>query len=261
VEEAALELRLGRSVVYDLLKRYRLRPQTSSLLPGKRGREPKLPILRQDREQLLGTCIQEFYLKPERPRLAALMLEVQRRFAEQSLSAPNYRTVCRRVESLDLRIATTKREGSKKAGELFGPVSISTLRPEHPMDVLQIDHTPVDVIVVDQQKRLPIGRPWLTLAIDVRTRMVAGFHVSLWSPSTISLSLALSQAVLPKASWLADRELQTLDWPVHGLPRTIHVDNAKEFHAEALVRGCQEYGIRLDHRPPGRPHFGGHIES
>jgi putative transposase len=61
VEEAALELRLGRSVVYDLLKRYRLRPQTSSLLPGKRGREPKLPILRQDREQLLGTCIQEFY--------------------------------------------------------------------------------------------------------------------------------------------------------------------------------------------------------
>jgi putative transposase len=260
VEEAALELGLGRSVVYDLLKRYRLRPQTSSLLPGKRGREPKLPILRQDREQLLGTCIQEFYLKPERPRLAALMLEVQRRFAEQSLSAPNYRTVCRRVESLDLRIATTKREGSKKAGELFGPVSISTLRPEHPMDVLQIDHTPVDVIVVDQQKRLPIGRPWLTLAIDVRTRMVAGFHVSLWSPSTISLSLALSQAVLPKASWLADRELQTLEWPVHGLPRTIHVDNAKEFHAEALVRGCQEYGIRLDHRPPGRPHFGGHIE-
>ncbi len=128
------------------------------------------------------------------------------------------------------------------------------------MDVLQIDHTPMDVIVVDQQKRRPIGRPWLTLAIDVRTRMVAGFHVSLWSPSTISLSLVLSQAVLPKASWLADRELQTLDWPVHGLPRTIHVDNAKEFHAEALVRGCQEYGIRLDHRPPARPHYGGHIE-
>lgn len=176
------------------------------------------------------------------------------------MRAPNYRTVLSRVQALDLRLVTAKREGSKKAGELLGPVTISTLQPEYPMDLLQIDHTLVDVIVVDQQKRLPIGRPWLTLAIDVRTRMVAGFHVSLWSPSTISLSLALSQAVLPKTSWLADRELQTLDWPVHGLPRTIHVDNAKEFHAEALVRGCQEYGIRLDHRPPGRPHFGGHIE-
>jgi putative transposase len=84
-------------------------------------------------------------------------------------------------------LQTAKREGSKKARELLGPVAISTLRPEQPMEVLQIDHTPVDVIVVDQRKRLPIGRPWLTLAIDVRTRMVAGFHVSLWPTSTISL--------------------------------------------------------------------------
>src|SRR5260370_39742362 len=215
VDEAALQLGLGRSVVYDLLKRYRQRSQTSSLMPGKRGREPKVPVLKQVREQLLSSCIQDFYLKPERPRLAALVLEVRRRFAEQDLPAPNYRTICKRVETLDLRLATAKREGSKKARELLGPVAIST---------------------------------------------VAGFHVSLWSPSTISLSLALSQAVLPKTSWLADRELQTLDWPVHGVPRTLHVDNAKEFHAEALVRGCQEYGIRLDHRPAGRPHFGGHIE-
>jgi len=260
VDEAARELGLGRSAVYELLRRYRQRAQTSALLPGKRGHESKVPLLDADREQLLSACIQEFYLKPERPRLAALMLEVRRRFAEQRLPAPNYRTVVRRVEALDLRLATAKREGSKKARDLLDPVAISTLRPEHPMEVLQIDHTPVDVIVVDQRKRLPIGRPWLTLAIDVRTRMVAGFHVSLWPPSTISLSLALSHAVLSKTSWLADRDLQTLDWPVHGLPRTIHVDNAKEFHAEALVRGCQEYGIRLDHRPPGLPHFGGHIE-
>jgi len=60
VEEAALELRLGRSVVCDLLKRYGRRSQTPSLLPGKRGREPKVSVLRQDRVQLLSTCIQEF---------------------------------------------------------------------------------------------------------------------------------------------------------------------------------------------------------
>ena len=197
VGEAARELGLGRSVVYDLLRRYRQRSQTSSLLPGKRGHESKVPLLGADREQLLSACIHEFYLKPERPRLSALMLEVRRRFAEQRMPPPNYRTVVCRVEALDLRLATAKREGGKKARELLGPVAISTLQPEHPMDLLQIDHTPVDIVVVDQHKRLPIGRPWLTLAIDVRTRMVAGFHVSLWSPSTISVSLALSQAVLP----------------------------------------------------------------
>ena len=179
VDEAALELGLRRSVVYDLLKRYRQRSQTSSLLPGKRGREPKVVVLGHDREQLLTSCIEDFYLKPERPRLSALNLEIRRRFAEEQLPAPNYRTVVRRIEALDLRLVTARREGTKKARELLDPISISTMQPKHPMDLLQIDHTPVDVIVVDQQRRLPIGRPWLTLVIDVRTRMVAGFHVSL----------------------------------------------------------------------------------
>ena len=139
VDEAALQLGLRRSVVYDLLKRYRQRSQTSSLLPGKRGREPEVPVLKEVREQLLSSCIQDFYLQPERPRLAALVLEVKRRFAERDLPPPNYRTICNRVHSLDLRLATAKREGSKKAREVYGPVAISTLRPSRPLDVLQID--------------------------------------------------------------------------------------------------------------------------
>jgi putative transposase len=67
VDEAALQLGLRRSVIYDLLKRYRQRSQTSSLLPGKRGREPEVPVLKEVREQLLSSCIQDFYLQPERP--------------------------------------------------------------------------------------------------------------------------------------------------------------------------------------------------
>ena len=113
VDEAAL-LGLGRSVVYDLVKRYRQWPQASSLLPGKRGSELKASVLGLDREHLLSSCIQEFYLKPERPRLAALALEVRRRFAEQNLRTPNYRTIISRVQALDLRLGTAKREGSKK---------------------------------------------------------------------------------------------------------------------------------------------------
>jgi putative transposase len=45
-----------------------------------------------------------------------------------------------------------------------------------------------------------------------------------------------------------------------GIPRTIHVDNGAEFHGEALIRGCAEYGIHLSHRPVARPRFGAHIE-
>jgi putative transposase len=260
IEEVTRRLQLSRTVFYDLLRRYKQRPQTSSLLPLKRGREFKATFLDRPREELLNSCIQEFYLRMERPTLAALVREVRLRFSLQGLPAPHYRTIRGRIGELDLKLSLQKREGAKKAREQVGRVSVSSLRPENPMELIQIDHTPVDVIVVDQEHRLPIGRPWLTLAIDVATRMVAGFHISLWAPSTVSLCLALSHAVLPKDSWLADRELQNLEWPAGGLPRSIHVDNAREFHSDVLVRGCQEYGIQLDHRPVGRPHFGGHIE-
>ena len=187
VAEAALQLGLSRGVLYELLQRYRRRPQTSSLLPWKRRRKPDGFLLSEEREALLTTCIDEFYLRPERPSIAALHLEVRRRFAECALPSPNYRTTRRRVEALDAHTVMRRRDGAKKAREKLRPLSTSSLQPEKPLDLLQIDHTLVDVVVVDRENRQPIGRPWLTLAIDIKTRMVAGFHLSLWPPSTLSV--------------------------------------------------------------------------
>ncbi|MBV4715386.1 hypothetical protein Q5482_24775 [Escherichia coli] len=42
---------------------------------------------------------------------------------------------------------------------------------------------PIDLIVVDDRDRQPIGRPYLTLAIDVFTRCVLGMVVTLEAPS------------------------------------------------------------------------------
>jgi transposase InsO family protein len=43
--------------------------------------------------------------------------------------------------------------------------------------VAQIDHTPMDVIVVDEEHRQPIQRPSLTVVIEVYSRMVLGFSI------------------------------------------------------------------------------------
>jgi putative transposase len=260
IEEASRHLRMSPALVYRLISRYRRRPKTSSLMPWKRGPARNTRYLDLSREDLLTTCIKEFYLVPERPSLASLFQEVRRRFVERRLPAPNYRTIVRRVRGLDPRHAMSKRQGSKAARDKYGSVGISPLRPDAPMDIVQIDHTRADVTVVDREHRQSIGRPWLTLAVDIASRAVVGFSVSLENPSALSVSLVLSHAVLPKTSWLADRELQNLDWPMSGLPRLIHVDNAKEFHSQALVRGCQEYSIVIEHRPRRQPHLGGHIE-
>lgn len=255
---AAQHLEVSRSLLYHLLRLYRKRPQTSTLLLRRKGRPPGAHQLDEAVEAVIDNAIRNFFLTKERPRMADLMRQIAAVCKQRRLAAPNFRTVKRRLNALDQSLIVRKREGAKAANAAFKGVGIFN-RSLQALELVQIDHTPVDVIVVDEQDRRPIGRPWLTLAIDVNTRVVPGFCVSLEPPSIISVALVLAHAVLPKDRWLADRQLR-VSWPIHGLPETLHLDNAGEFQSEAITRGAQEYGIALEYRPPGQPHFGGHIE-
>jgi putative transposase len=75
---------------------------------------------------------------------------------------------------VDAHTIIRRRDGTKRAREELGPLSVSSLQPQRAREVVQIGHTMVDVIVVDRENRQPIGRPWLTLAVDVKTPMIAG---------------------------------------------------------------------------------------
>jgi len=48
---------------------------------------------------------------------------------------------------------------------------------------------------VDEEHRLPIQRPWLTVVIDVYSRMVLGFAIYLEKPSAFTAGLACSWLV------------------------------------------------------------------
>lgn len=159
---------------------------------------------------------------------------------------------------LDPRTETVGREGREAArrlqsagGDVPAIVEVS--------EQVQIDHTVVDLIVVDEQHRLPIGRPYVTVAIDVRSRSIVGLVITLEAPSALSVGLCLAHMVTDKRASL-ERLGVEVTWPMSGKPRELYLDNASEFKSEALRRGCQEHGIALNYRPPGRPHYGGIIE-
>jgi putative transposase len=109
----------------------------------------------------------------------------------------------------------------------------------------------VDVIVVDDQYRLPIGRPYLTVAIDVASRCVVGLVVTLEAPSATSVGLCLAHAATDKRPWLERLGVEAV-WPMSGKPRELYLDNAAEFQSEALRRGCDQHGIKLRPCPGGR---------
>jgi putative transposase len=164
----------------------------------------------------------------------------------------------KRVRAMNPAELSAAREGAKVARQRHRPVP-GSYRIERAYEVVQIDHTLVDVIVVDRTHREPLQRPWLTLAIDVASRMVAGVYLTLEPPSALSVSLAIQHVVQPKNDWLDGLGIDA-DWTAAGLPETIHVDNAKEFRSKAIKRGAEEHGISLQYRPVGAPHYGGHIE-
>nr|WP_232337543.1 Mu transposase C-terminal domain-containing protein [Deinococcus arboris] len=178
---------------------------------------------------------------------------------ERGLEAPHYNTVRNRIAERTQYVQVAKRLGKKTAENRFRPHVAEFPGADYPLSVIQIDHTKLDVILVDYHHRLPLGRPWLTLALDLRTRLVAGYWLSFDAPSALSVGLCLLSVILPKSGLLAKHGLDA-KWPIQGLPRTIHLDNAKEFHGQMLERACQQYGIDIQYRPKGQPHMGGHIE-
>jgi putative transposase len=128
-----------------------------------------------------------------------------------------------------------------------------------PLDINQIDHTKMDVMIVDEKTRKSIGRPYITVAIDVFSRMIYGFYISLEATSYFSVGQCLLNAILPKDDLLKQYQVQG-EWAVFGLPRKIHMDNGKDFRSVSLHNFCQEFRIEDIYRPVARPEFGGAVE-
>lgn len=261
VRKAAESINISRTMMYYLLARWRKNGSVATaLLPQQRGPRPgTVSRIPQNVEAIVESAIGDIWLNRQQASMEAVVKEVRFRCRQANLKPPSPTTVRCRIAAQNGEMTLKARRGARAARAKYRPVTGHFPETSWPLQVVQIDHTLVDAIVVDQIHRRPIGRPWLTLAIDVHTRMVAGFLLSLEPPQATSVALCLAHAVLPKEQWLSRYRVEG-NWPVWGRPDTIHVDNGKDFRSEALSRGCQQYGITLDFRPVRRPQYGGHIE-
>ncbi len=256
---AAAELGVSRRQVYVLVGRWRAgEGLVSDLLPGASSGGRGGGRLPDEVESVIREVLRTRYLTRQRRTVASVSREITRECRVRGLRVPSRGTLLRRIAMLDPVKTVAAREGGDAARSRR---SAGGTAPEitEPLEQVQIDHTPVDVIIVDERHRLPAGRPYVTIAVDVCSRCVVGLVVTLEAPSATSVGLCLAHAAADKRPWLERLEAEAV-WPMSGKPRELYVDNAAEFKSEALRRGCEQHGIRLRYRPPGRPHFGGIIE-
>ncbi len=258
VEEVAREYGVSFTTVYRWIEKFGRTGTVTSLVPAKPDGGSGKKRLPDDVEEIVQHFIRERYLTKQKPRASVIIEDVREACHRAGLKAPHANTIRRRLERVPGRVRA-KRRGDKRGLEAHTPTPGRYDEAKYPLSVYQIDHTPLDVEIVDDQHRLPIGRPWITMVIDCYSRMVAGFAVLLEPPSALSVGLALSHALLPKEDWLAKRGIE-YSWPVYGRPSVAHADNGSDFRCEAVTKGCQNNQIDIAWRPVKKAHWGGHIE-
>lgn len=193
--------------------------------------------------------------------LSKIDLENRQRTEGNKLLPPSLRTMYRMLGKIEAYQQVLLREGKVVANKRFRLVKRG-VRTTNILERVEIDHTPLDIFLIDEKTWLPLGRPTLTVVLDHYSRMLLGYYISFSGPSTAAVMGALRHAILPKQrTEEAVPQLHIVhDWPCYGVPDEIVVDNGLEFHSDALESVAFDLGMRIQYCPKHEPRFKGSVE-
>ena len=246
------------TTLYRWQERYKSTGTILGLISNKVGAKKGNTRLNSEIEILIKRIIDSYYLTIQKPSVQSVVDKVLAECKKMNIIAPHSNTIRNRIESIS-EYEKLKKQGSKSIARTRYEPTPNKFEADYPLQLIEIDHTPCDIILVDDEHRLPIGRPWITVAIDIYSRMIAGYYLSMNAPSVTSVGMCVSNTILPKDTLLAKFDVNA-NWNVWGFPETIHVDNGADFRADAVKKAGLAHGINIEFRPVGRANFGGHIE-
>ncbi|MGB9235818.1 MAG: Mu transposase C-terminal domain-containing protein [Terriglobales bacterium] len=260
--------RPGWVTVYRWKKRYleagsdiRALVDNSFRKGNRKDRFPKLVT------EICNDAIEDKFLSPERGTIQDAYNEALLRIHDENqlrplataLPIPGLRFIRRLINQIPAVEKDSARYGRDAALRTFRSVNGHRVI-EAPLERAEIDHTILDLFVVDERTSLPLGRPWVTACIDVYSRCILGIYIGFVPPSCLSVSKCLRDAFLPKVELHEKFPEIKNDWPAHGVMRQLVLDNGVEFHSEALENTCQSLGIEMHFSPRRTPWFKGTIE-
>lgn len=258
--DVAMEiLCIKKSRFYKLLKYMTGAKSYRALVSNVTGRKPGLTVTDPETLKLIEEMFEEHY--PSHKTIAAVWKHCQTQADNRRTLRPSYHTVSTwikaKTESLLYEMTHTGDQNKQRYGAKPGYKAT-----KRPLEWVQIDHTVVDLMVVDEEDRnVVLGRPYISIAVDLHTRVILGFYVSLLPPSAVSVAMLMENCALPKAEFLKSLGLPEHLLPYYGLAEVIHTDNAKEFISDVFVLNAKDFGIDVEHRDIPEKHQGGHIES
>jgi putative transposase len=119
------------------------------------------------------------------------------------------------------------------------------------LQIVQCDHTKLDIRIVGSDGVLLPERPWLTTVVDTFSSCVIGYHLWRKQPGSDEVALALRRAMSPK-NYPSEYELEK-PWQVCGCPlQYFFTDGGKDFRSKHLKAIGKKLGFQceLRDRPP-----------
>lgn len=217
--------------------------------------------------EIVREAVDKEYMVPERGTIqdaldaAMIMVRSENRLLAESarLPLPTRRLVTRIIEEIPAYDRHAARYGRDSANNAFR--SVTGFRVvDAPLQRAEMDHTPLDLFVIDDDSGMPLGRPYLTTCIDSHSRCVLGIVVGFEPPSYLTVAQCLKHAILPKAGLRESQPSLKHDWVSYGIPQELTVDNGSEFHSLSLEHGCLRLGIEIHYAPRRNGAFKGKIE-
>jgi len=200
------------------------------------------------------------YLQLNKPKAASVYRKLERFCEKHGLECCSKATFYRLIEDLEKYepdLVCLAREGEEEYMRKFA-VKATRKEPDYTNEIWEGDHHKLDVFI--EYSGRPV-RPWITIWIDVATRVVAGFTVSVQANGR-TIALATRHAILPKVRTGWDRPvskamakaLEGLYWdvddlragageplPHSGLPKVLYIDNGEDYKSK-LKKGLKHEG-------------------
>ncbi len=259
IAELCKRFKYNQATAYRRLNIVKVHGTADALMRAVRSDTGKSRVSAEVRKLIRDHLKQHRYI-PEPKTIPAILSMINGACREHKWEEISETTLRKFEQEKTLKEKLEAQGRKKKAADAFRPKAAHLPNKDYPLSVVQVDHTPIQVCLVDEIDRQPIGDAWLTLVIDTYSRMVLGFYLTFDPPSTLSTGLALAHAFLPKEDYLRAQGING-EWPCWGFPDVIVVDNAAELNGQMMHGARRRYRFTLRDRPVGAPNFGGHVES
>ncbi|GLX71429.1 Mu transposase C-terminal domain-containing protein [Paenibacillus glycanilyticus] len=209
---------------------------------------------------IVKRIIENEYLTKYRVSKAVVHRSINDACIIQQLPCLSYSTVSEILNRVDEKAKELYRN-RKNATAIYEDVARGYADRDalHPLDIIQIDHTRLDMQVIDDITGLTIDRPWITIGIDVYSRLPWCLYVSFEPPSINVVRKAIQHGVFFKH---AKKRFGTeSEWAAFGIPNVIYVDNGMDFKSGEIKRLVNEtLKAEIMHRPVRTPRYGAIIE-